>query len=87
MINNMKEIIRKIKWWFIRNNFFKYTFVEQPFIYLKNGNCISKEPTDKIKWLEKGISVHCYYKDIYKAVWDKIKDKYPAYYQKYIYLY
>ena len=28
----MKEIIRKIKWWFIRNNFFKYTFIEQPFI-------------------------------------------------------
>lgn len=39
----MKEIIRNIKWWFIRNNFFKYTFIEQPFIYLKNGNCISQK--------------------------------------------
>ena len=83
----MKQLIRKIKWWFIRHNFFKHTFIEQPFIYLDNENCMSKEPTSKIKWLEKEISVYCYYKDIHKAVWDKIKDKYPISYQEYIYLY
>ena len=82
----MKQLIRKIKWWLIKHNFFKYTFIEQPFIYLKNGNCLSEEPTDKIKWLEQ-VSVHCYYKDIHEAVWDKIKNKYPMSYQEYIYLY
>ena len=86
-IKIMKQIIRKIKWWLIKHNFFKYTFIEQPFIYINDKNCISKEPTNKVKWLEKEISVHCYYKDIHKAVWDKIKNRYPADYQEYIYLY
>lgn len=75
----------KIKWFLIKLNIFKYTFVVSPFVYIDNCGNVSKKITDKIKWLET-IKIKCFYKNMERDVLKKIYTVYPEY-KGFIYLY
>lgn len=80
----MKHLKHNIKWWFIKHNFFKTTFIEEPFIYIKNGKP-SKDITGIIKWLEP-IGLYCYYKEKDKLAFERLEGLYPQY-KGFIYLF
>ena len=61
----------------ISHNIIKGDFYVQGFIYIKNHKP-TNDITTNIKWLEE-ISIHCYFKDLYKIAFDKFNNMYPQY--------